>query len=282
MKATVIISTYKRTDNLSLIFQALDRQTYTNFEVIVSEDDHNPEMNFYLSVERKRHAYTIHHLNQEKDNGFRKNQMLNRSVDIATGELIIFLDGDCIPHKHLVAAYIKHTIPYRILTGRRVMLNKCISQNLYRDNTLRTLSLFRILKSGCRHAEEGFYFPFIAKTKAKGILGCNWAIRKEHLIAVNGYDEDYTGAAYGEDLDIEWRLLQTGCHLFSMKFRAIAYHLNHELNYDAADTKRTKIMWEQKHAAHVAVCVNGLKKPARQEAAQDKPKTLFPPIAQAL
>jgi GT2 family glycosyltransferase len=282
MKASVIISTYKRTDNLSLIFQALDRQTYTDFEVIVSEDDYNPEMIFYLSVERKRHAYTIHHLNQEKDNGFRKNQMLNRSVEVATGELLIFLDGDCIPHKQLVAAYVKNAAPYRILTGRRVMLSKGISQSLYQDNTLRSLSMFRILKSGCRHAEEGFYFPFIPETKVKGILGCNWAIRKEHIIAVNGYDEDYSGAAYGEDLDIEWRLLQTGCHLFSMKFRAIAYHLDHALNYNAADTAHSKILWEQKHTAKVAVCINGLKKPARQEAAQHKPRTLFPPIAQAL
>lgn len=282
MKATVIISTYKRTDNLSLIFQALDRQTYTNFEVIVSEDDQNAEMMFYLSVERKRHAYTIHHLNQEKDDGFRKNQMLNRSIAVATGELIIFLDGDCIPHRNLVAAYVKHTLPYRILTGRRVMLSETISQNLYRDNTLRGLSLFRILKSGCRHAEEGFYLPFVPKTKAKGILGCNWAIRKEHLIAVNGYDEDYNAAAYGEDLDIEWRLLQTGCHLFSMKFRAIAYHLDHALNYSAADAIQSQTLWEQKRIANVAVCVNGLHKPEQQEATQPKPKTLFPHIAQAL
>lgn len=284
MKATIIISTYKRTDNLTLIFQALDRQSYALFEVIISEDDNNPEMDFYLSVERKRHAYPIRHLNQTADEGFRKNQMLNRSITAASGELIIFLDGDCIPHRDLVAQYIKNAQPYRVLTGRRVLLNTTLTQNLYNDNSLQDLSLFAILRTGCRHAEEGFYLPFIGRTKPKGILGCNWAIMKHHLLTINGYDEDYRSAAYGEDLDIEWRLLQIGCHLYSMKYRAIVYHLDHASNYNDRDIHVSRTLWEQKRVANAAVCTNGLVKKEKKEKApqRDAQEPLFPHIAEAL
>lgn len=282
MSASIIISTYKRTDNLSLIFQALDRQSCSDFEVIISEDDYNPEMFFYLTVESKRHAYPITHLRQREDLGFRKNAMLNRSITAANGELLIFLDGDCIPHRHLVAQYLRNAQPHRIQTGRRVMLNDRITRNLYSNNSLKALSLLSILGRGCRHAEEGFYLPFVRETKAKGILGCNWAVTKQRLLEINGYDEDYDRAAYGEDLDIEWRLLQSGCHLFSMKFRAIVYHLDHAANYNADDLKASQIMWQQKRAANKIVCANGLHKVAVQAPQKDNGPLPFPSIAQAL
>ncbi len=282
MKVSVIISTYKRTDNLSLILQALDRQTCNSFEVIISEDDHNPEMAFYISVEQRRHMFPILHLNQDADEGFRKNQMLNRSITAAKGSLLIFLDGDCIPHRSLVEEYVRHARSHRVMTGRRVMLHERLTQQLYRHNSPQPLSLLRILTAGSRHIEEGLYLPFIPPTKAKGILGCNWAVMKDRLLEVNGYDEDYTQAAYGEDLDIEWRLLQTGCHLFSMKFRAIVYHLDHTPNYNNEDQQRSQKLWEQKREANRAVCQNGLVKPKKPAPRKDSGTLPFPSIAQAL
>lgn len=282
MKASVIISTYKRTDNLSLILQALDRQTCNNFEVIISEDDHNPEMAFYVSVAQKRHAFPIVHLSQDADEGFRKNQMLNRSIAAAKGVLLIFLDGDCIPHPSLVEEYIRHGASHRIMTGRRVMLHQRITQRLYRYNSLQPLSLLRIIAAGSSHIEEGLYLPFMPRTKAKGILGCNWGVMKERLLEINGFDEDYQQAAYGEDLDIEWRLLQTGCHLFSMKFRAIVYHLDHAANYGQEELKQSQRLWEQKRKANIVACINGLVKTVVQAPRKYPGALPLPPVAQAL
>ena len=39
MKITVIISIYKRLDNLEVILMGLERQSFKDFEVIVSEDN---------------------------------------------------------------------------------------------------------------------------------------------------------------------------------------------------------------------------------------------------
>ncbi len=60
---------------------------------------------------------------------------------------------------------------------------------------------------------------------------------KEHLLEVNGFDEDYVRAGVGEDVDIEWRLKQNGIKLKSIRFGAIVYHLHHDVNYSNDDIK---------------------------------------------
>jgi len=37
-------------------------------------------------------------------------------------------------------------------------------------------------------------------TKQRGIIGCNMAFWREDILAVNGFDEDYTGWGTGEDV----------------------------------------------------------------------------------
>ncbi len=58
-----------------------------------------------------------------------------------------------------------------------------------------------------------------------GILGCNLAIWRNDLLAVNGYDESYEGWGK-EDSDLAARLYQLGRHRKFVHGRAIVYHLN--------------------------------------------------------
>jgi hypothetical protein len=59
-----------------------------------------------------------------------------------------------------------------------------------------------------------------------GILGCNLAIWREDLVAVNGYDEAYEGWGK-EDSDLAARLYHLGRRRKMVHGRAILYHLNH-------------------------------------------------------
>src|ERR1035441_9283207 len=47
-------------------------------------------------------------------------------------------------------------------------------------------------------------------TQQRGIIGCNMAFWREDIVAVNGFDEDYTGWGTGEDSDIGTRLDHLG------------------------------------------------------------------------
>jgi hypothetical protein len=50
---------------------------------------------------------------------------------------------------------------------------------------------------------------------------------REDLVAVNGFDEDYTGWGVGEDSDIATRLYHLGRRRKFVYGRAITFHLNH-------------------------------------------------------
>jgi GT2 family glycosyltransferase len=54
---------------------------------------------------------------------------------------------------------------------------------------------------------------------------------KEALLSINGFDEQYTLPAVGEDYDIEWRLLAKGYRIVSLRNLAIQYHLYHKENW---------------------------------------------------
>ncbi len=259
MKHSVIISYYKNLDNLKLILLALSHQSDTDFEVIIAEDDQNEVTTTYF----KEATYPFHltHLNQLIDDGFRKNEMLNKSIKIAQGDTIIFIDGDCVPHKHFIKAYTDHASDGYILSGRRVMLGEEISQKILSTKNLKTLTSFSVLRSDSKLKKEALYFPYFSlKTKTRGLLGCNWGIKKTHLLEINGFDEDYIMPGVGEDVDIEWRLMAKNYKLKSMKNKAIVYHMYHPRSYSEDGVKHNYEMMHAKQKQGNASCLNGLEK----------------------
>src|ERR1700732_598528 len=102
MKISVIIAFYKNFAALDLILEAFSKQRYKNFEVVIAEDDCLDETVDYVKNKSKQLPFELLHVNQEKDLGFRKNEVLNKAIAVTTGEFLFFLDGDCIPHEYLL------------------------------------------------------------------------------------------------------------------------------------------------------------------------------------
>ncbi len=239
----------------------MNQQSYTDFEAIISEDNIDNETIDFVKNHSNAYNYSLIHLHQLKDDGFRKNEMLNRSISIAKGECIAFIDGDCIPHKQFVKEYVKHTEPGHILYGRRVMLGEKISTHLLATENLKSLHLLNILRSKSQLVKEALYSPFINLTfKKRGLLGCNWAVLKKDLIAVNGFDEDYIRPGVGEDVDIEWRLKASGLKMKSMKNKAIVYHMYHERSYSEDGVQFNYGLLKEKEKSNHFVCTNGINK----------------------
>lgn len=261
MELSVIISYYKNWSNLELILLALNQQSEDGFEVIVSEDDWNPKTETQLKNIQPQLNYPLIHLHQQTDDGFRKNQMLNASIQVAKGEVLAFIDGDCIPHKHFVKAFKKQAEKGQILYGRRVMLGENFSQDLLKHKQVNRLSFPQILFSDSTLKKEALYVPNINLTfKQRGLLGCNWGIKKSDILAVNGFDEDYVKPGVGEDVDIEWRLKANGMQMKSMKNKAIVYHLYHPRSYSEDGVQANYQLMDQKQKAAKVFCENGLKK----------------------
>ncbi|WP_442266262.1 glycosyltransferase [Tenacibaculum sp. ZS6-P6] len=263
IKISIIISYYKALDNLKLILEALNHQSSKEFEAIVSEDDNNQETIDFLKSFRNQYNFQILHVNQEKDDGFRKTMMLNKSIRASNGETLVFIDGDCIPHKHFVKTYINNVEEGVMLKGRRVMLGEKITNKVTSNKTIKPLNTISILLSDSDKKKEGIYLKnksLIVTMKDKGLLGCNWGIQKKHLIEINGFDEDYVRAAVGEDTDIEWRLKRIGIGSKSMKNKAIVYHLHHERGYSQEGVEINRVLLRDKMNKDLYICLNGLEK----------------------
>ena len=260
MKVSIIIAFYKNTNALALIIKALALQTYHRFEVIIAEDDNNPATKLFIDGLIHQYNLAIKHVYQAEDAGFRKNKILNQSILASDGEYIVFIDGDCIPHKDFIKRYVQAAEPKAALFGRRVMLSETLTQKLYQSKNLSLLAYWHLLTKNAKGLKYSFSLPVIKQKRDIGIYGCNWGIYKNEIVAINGFDEDYVTAGVGEDSDIEWRLKKNGIQLISIRFSATEYHLHHPLNYSDTDVNIGLKQMEIKKIAGEIRCKNGLEK----------------------
>jgi len=260
-RISVIIAFYKRIDFLDLILDYLNVQSNMHFELIIAEDCNDKETVEYIGKKQSALSYPILHVFQD-DIGFRKNRILNAALRIATTDKLVFLDGDCIPHKEFVDQYIKNLAFGIAGFGRRVMLGQEFTSALLKSKYKFKLSLKSILFSDSKKIEESIYLPLTIRKRAdsSGIWGCNWGIMKDDLLRVNGFDEDYVHACVGEDLDVEHRLKLNGIRFKSLKNRAIVYHLYHKENYSKDAFEINKALFMEKCKANNCYCRNGIDK----------------------
>ncbi len=259
-KVSIIIAFYKNTKALALIVKALATQTYHPFEVIIAEDDNNSTTKLFIEELIHQFKLDITHVYQAEDAGFRKNKILNQAIIASNGEYLIFIDGDCIPHKDFIKRYVQASEPKTALFGRRVMLSESLTQKLYQSKNLSLLAYWHLLTKNAKGLKYSFSLPVIKQKRDIGIYGCNWGLYKNEIVAINGFDEDYVTAGVGEDSDIEWRLKKNGIQLISIRFSATEYHLHHPLNYSDTDVKIGLKQMEVKKIAGELRCKNGLDK----------------------
>jgi len=240
INTSIIISVYNKADYLKLVIAGLERQTFRDFEVILADD--GSDSSFTSEVEKlsRQLDYPLIHLWQS-DDGFRKNKILNRAVLASNSDYLIFIDGDCVPHKEFVKEHFENRKDKVCLTGRRVNLSEKITNMLTAENVkdgFLEREYFKLFADGIfgnsTDVEKGFYFKnnFIRNyfnIKKRGLLGCNFSIYKNELLAINGFDERYVYPSIGEDSDVQYRLELNNVGINSLNNIAVQYHLYHKI-----------------------------------------------------
>jgi GT2 family glycosyltransferase len=249
---SVVVSVYRRADFLRLVLGALARQSDQEFEVVIAEDDENANVAACVQAFRPVLRDRLLHVRQE-DLGFRKSQILNKALRASRAPLVVFIDGDCVPHRSFVHAYRRAATRDAALYGRRVMLGPVITRRLLDGELPCPPSYLDLLRSDSRQSWQAVRFPLVPRRyRPTGIWGCNWGVLRSHLENVNGFDEDYIGAGVGEDVDVEWRLKVNGVRLKSMKHRAIVYHLHHPRAYSLRDEARNyKLLADKQRSGRI-------------------------------
>lgn len=256
MKASLIISVYKNVENLKAIIESLEQQTEQDFELIISEDGESQEMAQYINSYQFR--WPMQHLTQN-DKGWRKEVALNKAIVASKSDWLIFIDGDCILHPRFIEFHTKYKAPHTILAGKRVKLNQDLSKKML-DKESFCLFPYLFSRRGCRYVEEAFFLNIarLLRRPVKHLLGSNMSMSKDDLLEINGFDENYTLPATGEDYDIEWRLIANGCKIVSLRNLAIQYHLWHKENWH--DHDENMIYCKQQQTNNQIICKNGITK----------------------
>lgn len=268
MRVSVIIAVYKDVDSLSLIIQALKRQTYRNFEVLIAEDGENLQMREYVSTITD---LDIKHTTQE-DIGVRKARSQNNGIMASESMYLIFIDGDCVPYTTFIEAHVALAEHGTVLSGRRVNLSESLTRKI-KEYQLDIIDIEKRLykyialafeknskyEYGIYLSPTGWIYPLLSKLRKRNtsILGCNFSCFREDMIAINGFDEGYGETSLSDDTDLDWRFRGYGLKIKSCKNVANQFHLWHRYNERDIGLYYLNKMIESKEANQF-ICEKGL------------------------
>jgi glycosyltransferase involved in cell wall biosynthesis len=101
---SVVVSTYDRPAFLEKVLRGYAVQSDKDFELLVADDGSGPETAALIARARLSTGLSIVHV-WHCHQGFRKSLILNRAIAAASGDYLVFTDGDCIPREDLVATH---------------------------------------------------------------------------------------------------------------------------------------------------------------------------------
>ena len=274
MKISVIVPTYNRPKALKLCLLSLASQSIMPYEILIADDGSTAETrDTVLEMQEKlKHAFPVKHIWHE-DIGFRKPKILNETVRQSSGDYLIFIDGDCMAHRHFIRSHVENSSPEAILSGKRVEIGKELTMLLLDRGTILNSFNLRLLwdaaMSRSRKVEEAVmirnrylrHMTHRDRITDDGIWGCNFSLYKNLFIAVNGCDEDFLDGSI-EDNDLGIRVLNQGKQVRSVRGLAIIFHLWHDSSWSFENDKyqHNLSILKRRIANKEPVCKNGIRK----------------------
>jgi len=259
MQVSLIVTTYNWKAALALVLASALDQSRLPDEIIVADDGSSDGTGQLIAELAATAPIPLIHAWQE-DLGFRAARARNLAIAASRGDYLLMIDGDMLLEPHFVADHLSLARPGFFSQGSRVILDEELSGRLLggespainfftpglgnRKNTLRAPWLARLLSE--------------ASADLYGIRTCNFALWRKDALAVNGFDEDFTGWGR-EDSEFAARLINSGIRRQNLRFAALARHLHHPIQERAglgvndlilARTIEEKRRW----------CVNGIQK----------------------
>lgn len=274
MKTSVIVPTYNRHQALQLCLLSLAGQSVTPSEVLIADDGSGRETReLILAMQEKlRYAFPIKHIWQE-DIGFRKPRILNETVRKSSGDYLIFIDGDCMAHRHFIRAHLEYSDPNAVLSGKRVEIGKGLTEQLLKQgrvlNSLTPGLLWDAVRWDSRKVEETVQIKnrllrrllHRDRITYDGVWGCNFSLYRQLFLDINGCDEDFLDGSI-EDNDIGIRSQNQGKQLRSVRGLAIIFHLWHKSTWGFANEKyrHNVAILKRRVVNRETVCKNGIRK----------------------
>lgn len=239
MQLSVILSTYNAPRWLEKSLWGYAGQTFRAFEIIIADDGSRDNTAALIDQMRAQTGLPIRHVWQ-RDDGFRKCRILNKAVLHASGDYLVFSDGDCIPRPDFLQVHATRAERGYWLSGGYYKLPMVTSEAITRDDIAqgRCFDLAWLKAHGLPASHKTLkltatpaqarWLNRLTPTRCnfKGSNGSAW---KDDVLKVNGFDERM---AYGsEDREFGVRLLNAGIRARHVRYDAICIHLDHPRGY---------------------------------------------------
>lgn len=273
---SLVIATYNWPVALDRVLASVLAQQSPPEQVLIADDGSTADT--ARVVERWRPAFgeRLVHV-WRPDDGFRAGEVRNRAARDATGELLVFVDGDCLLRPDVIARHRQLAEPGCAVAGNRVLLSRALTEAIEagRANPLdwQLADWWRARRGG----DVGRLFPLLTlpgqawrRSRPRHWLqfrSCNIAVWRDDYVRVNGFDERISGWGF-EDSDLAIRLINAGVRIKSGRFATAVLHLWHqERPRDQAERNR----------AHALAMLRDQVVRAAQGLAERDPGDRYPP-----
>lgn len=200
-RISVVVCSYNGSQTIRDCFKGLSKLDYPDFEVIVVNDG---------SIDNTAKIAAEYPFKLINTPNMGLSSARNTGLEAATGEIVAYTDDDAHPDPHwlkyLAATFLKTT--HTGIGGPNIAplddgaIAECVA-----------------------NAPGGPIHVLTSDTEAEHIPGCNMAFRREALLAVGGFDEQYRAA--GDDVDLCWRIQEKG---WTLGFSPAAMVWHHRRN----------------------------------------------------
>ena len=231
-KISVVVSTFNWPEALRLSVDAYARSTWKDFEVIVADDGSEDETAEMVRAFSRGSPFPVLHVRQPHE-GFRLGRIRNLAAGAASGEILFFSDGDCIPFPEALEAHARACFPGRAVAGSRSLLSseethdllerQAVSGGFLKAIRRRDSSRLALLR-----LKSLFDSHVLRKVRPK-LCTANAAVHRLDFEGVNGFDERFQGWGY-EDEDLARRLRRLGVRILDATLRSRVVHLFHPVH----------------------------------------------------
>lgn len=274
----ILISAFEDPIRLKSCLISLTRQSRLPDTVYVTEDGQSDSIRLLLEELEVPFALvhrTIPHC------GFRLAASRNNGIVAATEEYLVLIDCDLILHRDFVADHLEAAEPGFVVLGGRIGVDGFYQKSVafqpslfqylalctkglivapfftsYNGEPIRYLSkrFLRGLLNG--NSFRGPFGVLIMDPNARSLCG-NFGIWRSDILNVNGFDEEFTGYGF-EDHDLLDRLARLDLKFRKLKFRGIAWHINHPQNSSLQNFEKNRNY--QLRPEKAIFCENGINK----------------------
>jgi glycosyltransferase involved in cell wall biosynthesis len=232
---SLVITTYDRPDALEAVVEGCFAQNDKNFEIIIADDGSTANTRDCVERLRARSPVPFQHVWQPHE-GFRAAMARNRGTLAASGDYLVFLDGDCIPQRDFIARHRALAQAGCMVSGSRVLLSPALTERVLRGQAMLAglgapaKLRYRLAGDINKVLQLLVRWPNLWRVRRSSswrrVKSCNLGVWRKDLELVNGFDESFEGWGH-EDADLAVRLFHAGVRRKDGAFATEVFHLWH-------------------------------------------------------